>query len=145
MIKLTDILNEIALQKFKNDIVAHNKGTILKVFPRNKNKEAWQYQLRYNIDLTDVKEFDKKYKKGIKSYHKSINEDWFDDYLVYEKKVFDELKKRFKINQRIEDDLSAAFGIKLEKGFKKKIPAKKIAFAMVPSGKTFKMTRWGSA
>jgi len=160
MIKLTDILaevveakrvskykpvDEIALQKFKNDIVAHNKGTVLKIFPRNKNKEAWRYQLRYNIDLTDIKEFDKKYKKGIKSYHKSINEDWFDDYLVYEKKVFDELKKRFKINQRIEDDLSAAFGIKLEKGFKKNIPAKKLAFALVPRGKAFNITRWGNA
>jgi len=86
MILLKDILNEIALQKFKNDIVAHNKGTVLKVFPRHKNREAWRYQLRYNIDLTDIKEFDKKYKKGIKSYHKFINEDWFDDYLVYEKR-----------------------------------------------------------
>ena len=35
-----------------------------------------------------------------------LKEDWFDDYLAYEQKVFDELSKRFKINRRIQMDLS---------------------------------------
>ena len=72
---------------------------------------------------------------------KSVNEDWFDDYLAYEQKVFDELSKRFKINRRIQMDLSTVFGSKLEKGFKKNIPAKKLALALVPRGKTFTLTR----
>ena len=75
----------------------------------------------------------------------SVNEDWFDDYLAYEKKVFDELSKRFKINRRMQMDLSTAFGIKLEKGYKKDIPSKKLAFALVPKGKTLNITRCGNA
>lgn len=157
MIKLTDILaevmeakrvsryepvDEIALQKFKNNIVAHNKGTVLKIFPRHKNKEAWRYQLRYNTDLTDAKEFDKKYKRGIQSYYKSINEDWFDEYLAYEEKVFAELAKRFAIGPGIRSDLATVFGRKLEKGYKKNTDPKKLAFQLIPRGQTFKLNRW---
>ena len=74
-----------------------------------------------------------------------LKEDWFDDYLAYEQKVFDELSKRFKINRRIQMDLSTDFGAKLEKGFKKNIPANKLALALVPRGKVFRLTRWGNA
>lgn len=74
-----------------------------------------------------------------------LKEDWFDDYLSYEEKVFDELRKRFKINSRIEDNLSTFFGKKLEKGFKKNISAKKLSFVIVPKGKTFNVIQWENA
>jgi len=74
-----------------------------------------------------------------------LKEDWFDDYLVYEKKVFDALRKRFKINPRIEDDLSTVFGKKIEIGYDNNAPPEETAYAMIPQGKTFNLLRWGNA
>ena len=74
-----------------------------------------------------------------------LKEDWFDDYLAYEQKVFDALRKRFKINQRIEDDLSTVFGNKIEIGYDNNAPPEEIAYAMIPQGQTFNVTRWGNS
>jgi hypothetical protein len=81
--------------------------------------------------------------KYIKEYRQFLNEDWFDEYLAYEKKVFAELRKRLDINPRDEDDLATSFGAQLEKGWKKNTNPKKLAFQLIPRGQTYKLTRWG--
>jgi len=80
--------------------------------------------------------------KNIKEYRQFLNEDWFDEYMAYADKVFAELAKRFSIGPGIRDDLETAFGRKLEKGWKKNIDPKKLAFELVPKGRTFKIHRW---
>jgi hypothetical protein len=75
---------------------------------------------------------------------KHINEDWFDEYLKYEAKVFAELRKRFNINQQDEDGLSSFFGKKLETGWKKNTDPKKLAFLLIPKGKKYTLTHWGN-
>ena len=80
--------------------------------------------------------------KYIKEYRQFLNEDWFDEYLAYEEKVFAELAKRFAIGPGIRSDLATVFGRKLEKGWKKNINPKKLAFQLIPRGQTFKLNRW---
>ena len=81
--------------------------------------------------------------KYIEEYRQFLNEDWFDEYLAYEEKVFAELRKRLDIPPRDEDDLATSFGRKLEKGWKKNIDPKKLALQLIPRGRTYKLTRWG--
>jgi hypothetical protein len=76
---------------------------------------------------------------------KELKEDWFDDYMKYTNDVIDELRKRFKINTRVQNDLISFFGGKIEKGFKKNISPKKLAYVIIPRGHTFKLHRFGNA
>mgnify|MGYP003658998946 CR=1 FL=1 len=76
---------------------------------------------------------------------KILKEDWFDDYMKYANDVIDELRKRFKINTRVQDDLITSFGEKIEKGYKKNIAPKKLAYVIIPRGHTFKLHRYGNA
>jgi len=62
--------------------------------------------------------------------------------VAYADKVFAELGKRFAIGPSVRDDLETAFGVKLEKGWKKNTDPKKLAFELVPRGRTFKINRW---
>jgi len=71
-----------------------------------------------------------------------LKEDWFDEYLEFVEKVFDELKTRFNIRPGDRDDIETVFGVALEKGWKNKWTPKKTALAMVPAGQTFKLHRW---
>ena len=80
--------------------------------------------------------------KHIKEYRQFIKEDWFDEYLAYEEKVFAELRKRLDIPPRDEDGLSTSFGGQLEKGWKKNTNPKKLALELIPRGQTYKLTRW---
>ena len=73
-----------------------------------------------------------------------ILEDWFDDYLEYEDKVFNALSKRFDILQSQKDQLAIFFGKKLERGYKKNIDPNKLALQIVPRGKKISITKWGN-
>ena len=67
----------------------------------------------------------------------SLNEDWFDEYLAYIEKVFNELNKRFNIRKQDKDDLTTYFGDQLEKGWKNNIDPEELAFVIIPKGQTY--------
>ena len=83
-----------------------------------------------------------KLKDILNELHIPLHEDWFDEYLAYVDKVFKELKKRFNIRNHEIADLTTFFGDHLERGWKKNINPKKLAFVMIPKGQTYNIKRF---